>query len=192
MIQGLLNGVSVGNGGVLSGMVAGAAAGTAAGVASSVMAGGSAYSLASSQSGVGGLRGFPGNMARAAGNLASAAYKHGRRSLERPCALWHLWGQMAPAWMKRPTYEKEVTVAVSIGFENEGFMRSKRTAVQTIPNPYLDNRREWNERYGSYIAQARNWRFAAVVALLLALVCAGGPHPCREPKPDRSVHRANG
>src|SRR3569833_2653312 len=24
------------------------------------------------------------------------------------------------------------------------------------PNPYLDARREWNERYGDYIAQARN------------------------------------
>ena len=92
MIQGLLNGVSAGNGGVLSGMVAGAAAGTAAGVASSYMAGTSAYTLASSQSGVTGLRGAPGNMARAAGNLASAAYQHGRRSLKRPRALWHLWG----------------------------------------------------------------------------------------------------
>lgn len=38
-------------------------------------------------------------------------------------------------------------------------------------NPYLSGRREWNERYGDYIAQAANWRLAffvsvAVVALL--------------------------
>ena len=59
-------------------------------------------------------------------------------------------------------------------------MRSKTTAAQAIPNPYLDARREWNERYGSYIAQARNWRFAAVVALLLALVCALDPTPGNE------------
>ena len=92
MIQGLLNGVSVGNGGVLSGMVAGAAAGTAAGVAS-----GSWRETAPTRSPArnrasAGLRGLPGNMARAAGNLASAAYEHGRRSLKRPRALWHLWG----------------------------------------------------------------------------------------------------
>jgi len=95
MIQGLLNGVSAGNGGVLSGMVAGAAAGTAAGVASSVMAGGSAYSLASSQSGVGGLRGFPGNMARAAGNLASAAYSTVGDRLSGRAHFGTFGGQMA-------------------------------------------------------------------------------------------------
>src|SRR3569833_2508447 len=35
------------------------------------------------------------------------------------------------------------------------------------PNPYLDARREWNERYGDYIAQARNWRYAAFITLLV-------------------------
>jgi type IV secretion system protein VirB5 len=53
-------------------------------------------------------------------------------------------------------------------------MRSKTTAAHALLNPYLDGRREWNERYGSYIAQARNWRFAAIVSLLVALVCAAG------------------
>lgn len=41
-------------------------------------------------------------------------------------------------------------------------------------NPYLEARREWNERYGSYIAQAATWRMVAVVALLLAIVSVGG------------------
>ncbi|MBI4724706.1 MAG: conjugal transfer protein [Rhodomicrobium sp.] len=41
-------------------------------------------------------------------------------------------------------------------------------------NPYLAARREWNERYGDYIAQARNWRVAAVLALCIALISAGG------------------
>jgi len=41
-------------------------------------------------------------------------------------------------------------------------------------NPYLNARREWNERYGDYIAQARNWRLAAILAILTALITASG------------------
>ena len=41
-------------------------------------------------------------------------------------------------------------------------------------NPYLAARREWNERYGDYIAQARNWRLAAILALCLALIASAG------------------
>ena len=92
MIQGLLNGVSVGNGGVLSGMVAGAAAGTAAGVASSVMAG--AQRLHARQHAIGRHR-----LARCtreygarSGQPCFGGNEHGRRSLKRPRALWHLWG----------------------------------------------------------------------------------------------------
>ena len=43
-----------------------------------------------------------------------------------------------------------------------------------VTNPYLNARREWNERYGDYIAQARNWRLAAILALVVALVTGGG------------------
>jgi type IV secretion system protein VirB5 len=54
-------------------------------------------------------------------------------------------------------------------------MSSKQQAIsQAAQNPYLAARREWNERYGDYIAQARNWRFAAVLALFIALIAAGG------------------
>lgn len=41
-------------------------------------------------------------------------------------------------------------------------------------NPYLAARREWDERYGSLITRARNWRAAAFVALLIALVSTAG------------------
>jgi type IV secretory pathway TrbF-like protein len=41
-------------------------------------------------------------------------------------------------------------------------------------NPYLSARREWNERYGDYIARARSWRGAAFAALLVSLVLAVG------------------
>ena len=41
-------------------------------------------------------------------------------------------------------------------------------------NPYLDGRREWLERYGSYIQRARQWRFMALAALLLAGISVTG------------------
>jgi type IV secretory pathway TrbF-like protein len=43
-----------------------------------------------------------------------------------------------------------------------------------LDNPYLSARREWNERYGDYIARARNWRWAAFAALAVSLVLAVG------------------
>jgi type IV secretory pathway TrbF-like protein len=41
-------------------------------------------------------------------------------------------------------------------------------------SPFIAAKREWNERYGDYIAQARNWRIAAILALLVSAVLAGG------------------
>lgn len=41
-------------------------------------------------------------------------------------------------------------------------------------NPYLTGRREWLERYGSYIQRARQWRLAALVSLGLATVSVLG------------------
>jgi type IV secretion system protein VirB5 len=41
-------------------------------------------------------------------------------------------------------------------------------------SPYLCARREWNERYGDYIARARNWRWAAFGALAVSLVLGVG------------------
>jgi len=47
------------------------------------------------------------------------------------------------------------------------------TAPHPAPaeNPYLAARREWNERYGDYLAAARNWRYVALASLALA-ACA--------------------
>ena len=39
---------------------------------------------------------------------------------------------------------------------------------------YMAARREWNERYGSYIAQARAWRLTAVASLAVAFVAVAG------------------
>ena len=41
-------------------------------------------------------------------------------------------------------------------------------------NPYLPARREWNERYGSYISQTRNWQLIAIFALGVAGAAVGG------------------
>lgn len=42
------------------------------------------------------------------------------------------------------------------------------------PTPYLDARREWNERYASHIIEARNWRtLAAFLGLALILSATG-------------------
>src|SRR5262249_36036891 len=41
-------------------------------------------------------------------------------------------------------------------------------------SPYLAARHEWDERYGSLITRARNWRLAAILALAVALVTTCG------------------
>ncbi len=40
-----------------------------------------------------------------------------------------------------------------------------------IDNPYLHAREEWLERYGSYIARARQWRITAIVSLIITILC---------------------
>ena len=42
------------------------------------------------------------------------------------------------------------------------------TSAAENDTPYLSARREWNERYGDYIARARNWRGAAFAALAIS------------------------
>lgn len=54
-------------------------------------------------------------------------------------------------------------------------MKKPQPAVaDAAVNPYLCARREWNERYGDYIARARSWRWAAFAALFVSLVLAVG------------------
>ena len=43
-----------------------------------------------------------------------------------------------------------------------------------INNVYMDARREWNERYGSYIKQAHIWRRVSFTLLLVTLLSVGG------------------
>lgn len=54
-------------------------------------------------------------------------------------------------------------------------MDTTKAAKNDAPmSPYLAARREWNERYGSYIAQANNWRLAAMGMTVVAIIAAGG------------------
>ena len=58
-------------------------------------------------------------------------------------------------------------------------MKRPAKATQLDPNSphsavYLAARREWNERYGDYIAQANNWRLIAIAALGVAAVAVAG------------------
>ena len=43
-----------------------------------------------------------------------------------------------------------------------------------INSVYLDARREWNERYGSYIKQAYIWRIISLLLLIITLISVGG------------------
>lgn len=53
-------------------------------------------------------------------------------------------------------------------------MNSKKEPKIVHENPYLAGRREWNERYGSYIAQARTWRLAAFASMAIAAIAVAG------------------
>lgn len=54
-------------------------------------------------------------------------------------------------------------------------LKPDESKAPRAPNsPYLNARREWNERYGDYIKQAKTWRIAAFVSMGIALVSVGG------------------
>ena len=53
-------------------------------------------------------------------------------------------------------------------------MGERKLKSEASLNPYLAGRREWNERYGDYIARARIWRLVAILALCCAVLSSGG------------------
>jgi type IV secretion system protein VirB5 len=53
-------------------------------------------------------------------------------------------------------------------------IESNSESKQSSLSPWIAAKHEWNERYGDLISRARNWRIAALLALLLALVEAVG------------------
>lgn len=53
-------------------------------------------------------------------------------------------------------------------------MGGAEKSAQEGRNPYLDGRREWLERYGSYISRAAQWRMACLICLMLLGLSIGG------------------
>lgn len=53
-------------------------------------------------------------------------------------------------------------------------MKQPQTSPSLPETPYLAGRREWNERYGSYVKAASNWRLAALGSMGIALCAIGG------------------
>jgi len=41
-------------------------------------------------------------------------------------------------------------------------------------NPYLDGRREWNERYGDYIAREKAWKVFSLMSILITFLAVTG------------------
>lgn len=54
---------------------------------------------------------------------------------------------------------------------------ARRAGAMTFPagsNPYLEARREWDERYGDVLARAHSWRLVALAALGVAVIAVLG------------------
>jgi type IV secretory pathway TrbF-like protein len=52
--------------------------------------------------------------------------------------------------------------------------RPDAASADSADSPFVAAKREWNERYGDYIAQARNWRLAAILSLIISVTLAAG------------------
>ena len=50
-------------------------------------------------------------------------------------------------------------------------MQNKKSQNNSV---YMDARREWNERYGSYIKQAHTWKIISISLMLITLLAVGG------------------
>ena len=61
----------------------------------------------------------------------------------------------------------------TIKIQTDGTMTEKKKAPQP-DSPYLSARREWNERYGSFIKKANDWRIIALGSVAVSLVAVGG------------------
>jgi len=49
-----------------------------------------------------------------------------------------------------------------------------KAGKDAVESPYLAARREWNERYGSYIVRANHWRLAAFASMAVAMIAVSG------------------
>lgn len=68
----------------------------------------------------------------------------------------------------------EVTTLPPTTAERSAVKLKKSAAKEGPTNPYLAARREWDERYGSLITRARNWRLIAILCAIAALMQTAG------------------
>lgn len=69
--------------------------------------------------------------------------------------------------------ESAINTALSEPIEDQP-MKPEDKSKKPANNPYVDGRREWNERYGTHIQSAQNWRMATFMVSGIALVLAAG------------------
>jgi type IV secretion system protein TrbF len=61
--------------------------------------------------------------------------------------------------------------------------KSDEASATNYKNVYLEGRREWNERYGEYIAREHAWKSGFFIMGLISVVCAGGmAYSCSQSK----------
>lgn len=58
--------------------------------------------------------------------------------------------------------------------DSRSIARAAAGSAGPIANPYLNARREWDERYGDLISRAKNWRMAAIGAIGVAAIAVFG------------------
>jgi type IV secretion system protein TrbF len=80
---------------------------------------------------------------------------------------------------KEDTRKPAKGVAASRAPADGGTAATAGSAATAVPvnrelNPYVEARREWNERYGDYIQQAHHWRTMAILCGCVALVAVIG------------------
>jgi type IV secretion system protein TrbF len=53
-------------------------------------------------------------------------------------------------------------------------LQKKESPTEERKSVYLEARREWNERYGEYIAREHAWKVGFFVMGIISIICAGG------------------
>lgn len=78
-------------------------------------------------------------------------------------------GSMISDWMDKRRAAKGSAAGMKARIEP---MTGLHVTSQALESPYVAGRREWNERYGSYISRARTWQIVALASMGLSAVLA--------------------
>ena len=70
--------------------------------------------------------------------------------------------------------EEAVTMEQTLAAATPEKKRQETKGSPRARNPYLDGRREWNERYGDYISRERSWKLVAMLSSFVSLAAVAG------------------